>query len=142
MNHEHIATSMTAQGVGSGLVAAHLRELAGIRATIQLPGVGSTTPFDYSKGGKQGGIETPDEWNALADYLMEPLIQARGVKGFGFKLDLGDGDVYVNHVWCDSVVLFAADQVSLSMMINDITRRFHEHELHWKPGSLDILPGG
>ena len=53
MEHEHIATSMYEGGASAQLVAAHLRELTGIRAFITLPGIGDTKAFNYSKGGKQ-----------------------------------------------------------------------------------------
>ena len=143
MAHEHIATSMRARGVSSEVTVAHLRELTGIKATIHLPCVGSTPPFDYSKGGKQGGIETPDEWNTLIDYLLEPLVQSWSMRGFGFQIETEDADVYIHHgIWCDNVVLFARDQVMLSIMIQEITCRFQEHGLCWKPSSLEVLPGG
>ena len=61
MEHEHVATALLARGASPLLVAAHMRELAGLRATMSIAGAGETLPFAYSKGGKQGGVETPDE---------------------------------------------------------------------------------
>ena len=74
MQHTDIAAALRARGVCAGLIAAHLRELVGKRASISLPGVGKTTPFQYTKSGKQGGIQIPEECNALLHHIFEPLV--------------------------------------------------------------------
>lgn len=87
MHHEHIAESMSQRGVSAGVTAAHLRELTGLHAFITLPGVGDTQKFCYSRGGKQGGLETPDQWNALVDHMLEPVVVSWTMRKFGFALD-------------------------------------------------------
>ena len=74
MHQASTAVRARVRGVCSGLIAAHLRELIGVRASMSLPGVGETLDFSYSRGGEQRGIETLDEWNARFDHILEPLI--------------------------------------------------------------------
>lgn len=40
-------------------------------------------------GGKQDGVETPDEWTAIVDYIMEPLVMAWGQRVWGMQLETG-----------------------------------------------------
>jgi hypothetical protein len=142
MEHEHIVTSMSARGITAGMVGAHMRELCNMRAVITLPGAGDTQSFSYNKGGKQGGIETPDQWNMLVDHLMEDLILSWTMREFGFKL--GDSETaakYINHaVWADNVILFATTQKMMTVMLHELAARFQGFRLFWKPTSLEILP--
>lgn len=123
MTQQSIADAWWARGAKPGVVAAHLRELTGLRAFITLPGIGDTDQFDYSKGGKQVGMETPDEWNALIEHMLEPLVASWRHRGFSFKVDLGGNQFeYINHaVWCDNVILFATNQIMLQTILADIS---------------------
>eukprot|EP00973_Karenia_brevis_P051056 7090586-Karenia_brevis.AAC.1 len=60
MSHDQIAISLRQRGVEPNLVAAFMRELQGVHGIISLPGAGSTKPFPFCRGGKQGGVDTPD----------------------------------------------------------------------------------
>ena len=60
-------------------------------AYIDLPHVGQTARFPFEKGGKQGGVETPDMWRALVDFVMEPLVRAWQEQRVGFNLLQEDG---------------------------------------------------
>ena len=82
MQHDDIAAAMVRRGINPGMVAAHLRELSGLKAFITLPGVGDSPSFVYNKGGKQGGIETPDEWNILIDDMLGPLVEVWNTRFF------------------------------------------------------------
>ena len=143
MQHELIATALQARGAAPSIVAAHLRELTGLNAVMTIPNAGDTNSFPYSKGGKQGGVETPDEWNAVIDFL-EPLVVSWTLREFGFRMDYSDVDFKLVHhaVWCDNIILFARDQIMLQTMLNEISDRFQRFELFWKPSSLEVIPGG
>ena len=91
MHHAHIAEALEKRGVTPGLVAAHVKELSGIQAFITLPGVGDTAHFLYARAGKQGGVETPDQWNAFVDHVLEPVVVSWVARGFGFKLEGPEG---------------------------------------------------
>ena len=45
---------------------------------------------------KQGGVETPDEWNALLEWVMTPLVKAWTEKGYGAALDI-EGKSRITH---------------------------------------------
>ena len=53
----------------------HLRELTRLQGYTVLPLVGKSRSFPFETGGKQGGVETPDEWRALMDLVLEPVIE-------------------------------------------------------------------
>ena len=99
MPHESIWISMLSRGVTSLTAGLHLRELTALEAYITLPFVGKTKLFSFNTGGKQGGVETPDEWRILIDYVLEPLVCKWNCNGNSFKWlnDDGDETVFVNH---------------------------------------------
>ena len=63
MDHQILAEAMIARGLEPPAVGSLLRELSGLRACISIAGAGSCHPFDFQRGGKQGGTETPVEFN-------------------------------------------------------------------------------
>ena len=138
LRHKLIREALLARGITPHAAATFLRELTGIKACITLPPAGTSNIFDYSKGGKQGAIETPDIWNLVMDHLLEPVIVSWEDRRLGFELDSG---VLISHaVWCDNIILFAADVAMLKIMIEDDTSALGNAHLYWKPSSLEILP--
>ena len=94
-----------------------------MQARITLPFVGTTPCFEFSKGGKQGGIETPDEWRAVLDYVFEPVIDFWNASGFGFMLPDSSGavEVLVNHaIWADNVILFGRTYEMMQTLIEHV----------------------
>ena len=55
MDHEFTAKSLRHRGMSSGIVAAMMRELADMNACMEIPGAGVKDPFEFSRGGQQGG---------------------------------------------------------------------------------------
>ena len=109
-------------------------------ATISIPGAGSTEPFEFSRPGKQGGIETPDEFNMFMERMMSPLVKRWYERGWGFRLDSG---VIVNHLlWADNVWLIAEKKDDLAAMIEELTLAITVSKLAWKASSLEVLAGG
>ena len=118
-------------------MALFLRELCGLKAVMTLPPAGTSNVFDYSKGGKQGAVETPEIWNAVIDYLLEPVILSWRERNFGFELDSG---VHISHaIWCDNIILFASSSAMLRTMIENISDALGDPCLYWKPSSLEVL---
>ncbi len=148
--HELISEALLARGVSPLDVGLHMRELTALTATITLPFVGSTAPFAFNKGGKQGGIETPDEWRAVVDYIMEPIVISWNERNVGFQLRDTETNVLVNHaVWADNIVLFASSYSEMQLMIGDLNRacatytsRSGVRHLCWKPDSLECIASG
>ena len=148
MPHEGIKSSLLARGVPAHDVGLYVEQLSGMKATIHLPGVGETGDFTFSCGGKQGGIETPDEWRALVEHVMDPLVRSWSVAGYGFSL--GDGQILVSHaVWFDNIFLFVNSLPVMQQMVRDLDVAFGQlrhsngaRYLRWKPSSLEVLKGG
>ena len=110
MPHQLVCDSLLARGVRAIDVGLHIQELTDVEACISIPFVGSIDLFPFHKGGKQGGVATPDEWRAIIDHIMEPVVSDWNSKGYGFHLTGPDGTIefLVNHaVFADNVLLFA-----------------------------------
>ena len=74
---------------------------------MKIDGAQPSSPFDFQKGGKQGGIETPDCFNIYFEEAIAEVTSLWVRRRMGFKLD----DFKVTHaVWADNVILFAANQ--------------------------------
>ena len=74
MKHQLISNALLCRGAHPYLVRAVLRELHSIQARIEIPGAGATDLFQFSRGGKQGGTETPDILTlSLSMRLRSPL---------------------------------------------------------------------
>lgn len=111
MEHSLISESLLHRGVPVDQTAVMMRELSGVNAVITLPGAGTTESFSYSRDGKQDGVETPDQWNAAIDFIMEPLVVSWALRGLRFAVDSSYGRVkHIPHaVWADNFVLFSTD---------------------------------
>ena len=152
MPHGLIRESLLARGVSPQVAGLHVRELTGMHAYIRLPHAGQTVLFPYTKGGKQGGIETPDEWKAVVDSIMLPIVEDWNTLNFGFSLTDEDGEqrLLVNHaVWADNIVLFASSFQELEIMVSDLNSAFSSvcnssgsQYFVWKASSLELMVGG
>ena len=141
-----------AKGVSKADVAVQMRELSGMQARITLPHVGSTQAFDFERGGKQGGVETPGQWNASVDYIMRPVVSSWHQRGLGFWIDQADDPSakLVSHaVWADNVFLFAGSFETMQTMISEMDAAFGKFRdsagrryFEWKKDSLEYLIGG
>ena len=96
MRHERILDAHARSRINIGHQACLACELTQVKATIQIAGTGTTAPFDFSCRGKQGGVETPDEWNALLADTIAPVVACWNDRAWGFKLD----SCLINHaIW-------------------------------------------
>eukprot|EP00973_Karenia_brevis_P071131 9883609-Karenia_brevis.AAC.1 len=98
-----------------------------MRAIIELPLVGKSAAFDFTHGGKQGGIETPDEWRMMVDFILEPVVMAWDDKQFGFQLfdDEGCPELLLSHVvYADNIILFSRDFNMMQAMVSDVYAAF------------------
>ena len=141
MSHDVIVDALLARGCSPQLACVCLRELTGIQAVATLPGAGTTQPFVFEKGGKQGGAETPEVWNAVIDYLLEPLVNSWEERRMGFSLGHSTTDfrIITHAVWADNVVVFASDSVALQQMLSELAQAIAEGRFRWKPSSLEVL---
>ena len=97
-------------------------QLTGVQATMQIAGKGPSKGFAFTSGGKQGGVETPDLFNAVMEYLMKPLAETWTKRKFGIKLINQSLAEFVHHlVWADNVWLSAEDMETLQIMFSELT---------------------
>ena len=70
---------------------------------------------------------------------MEPLVFSWSLRGFVFQID----ECCFSHaIWCDNIVLFAANLIMMQQMLDEIADAFQEFHFSWKPSSLEVLPAG
>jgi hypothetical protein len=118
--------------------------------------------FAPSKGGRQGGSETPTLWNLL---LRDALVSARTRwwnLGLGWKFDATD--VYAPHLkelidalppaspqhplwlpylaWADDLVLLGPSKDCVRKMWAILSEELGKIFLTWKPGSLELYRPG
>jgi hypothetical protein len=78
MPRQLMEESVTSRRVCALDVGLHMQELTAEQARITLPHAGTKEPFEFSKGGKQGGIETPDLWRTMLDHVLCSLAHRWG----------------------------------------------------------------
>ena len=116
-------TALLDQGLHPDLARAVLREVSGIQCSIELDGAGRSEQFPLERGGKQGGVETPDVFNGMVQSLMAPVLASWAQRGFGFDLsDLGEESTVLTHlVWADNILLFATSEGQFATMALGLT---------------------
>ena len=73
LEHPLLDAALAHRQAPLALRAATLRELVGIALEIHLQGV-VTDPVPLGKGGKQGGPDTPADWNYLLDFALKDAV--------------------------------------------------------------------
>ena len=140
MCHDYLMEAMLQRGLHPMSVLALMRELTGLSATISIPGAGCTDAFEFSRGGKQGGIVTPDEFSMFIEYMMTPIVKRWHARGLGFRFESG---VIVTHLlWADNVWLVAEKSEDLALMIQELSLAISLSKLKWKSSSLEVMAGG
>eukprot|EP00973_Karenia_brevis_P083246 11542727-Karenia_brevis.AAC.1 len=78
---------MLRANVPATLIAAVMREFVDLSAEMSVKGLGTTGPFPFLRGGRQGGVETPQIFTMIVDYIMGPLTDEWDRKGYGFVVE-------------------------------------------------------
>jgi len=139
MDHEEIFRSLRSQGASFWAASNLIRELSGFKARLVIPTAGATSLFDFESGGKQGGIETPDEWNALLENTLASLARQWRQMGWGAKLD-DAGNLRVAQVtWADNIFIFSNCISQLQTMVQELTNALYAIGLRWKRESLELM---
>ena len=113
MDHDFLFHALMRPGY-AGILA---RDLTNVQGGMRIDGAEPSLPFDFQRGGKQGGIETPDCFNIYLEEAIGGVISAWDNGGLGFKLD----SFRVTHaVWADNIIVFAADKAQLFKMIEEL----------------------
>ena len=138
MKHDAVCDALRARGLQYGRDAALMRELTGVSATRRAVGAGTAESFPFTRGGKQGAVETSDIWDSILEALMKPLVATWVFKRHCFILD---GAVLTGIIWADNIVLFASRHEHVTAMTEELSAVLAQHGLHLTPSSLQYLIG-
>ena len=141
MNHEVVVKALQSSGMKTDMILSLMAELSGCTARISIPGAGSSDDFPLERGGKQGGVETPDLFNILMEQIVSPLVSSWNGRGFGVFLDAGTPGI-THALWADNIFLLAASVDQFRIMSQELTTAIYEHTLAWKECSLQMLCPG
>ena len=129
LSHRDIARALTSKGTCSVGVRAELRELADIKLTLELPGGVRTGQVPLQKTGIQGGVRTPDQFNAVLESALKTTVQAWQELGWGILLD--NGFRLTHLIWADNAFLFESDIRRASDMAKMVTEALASFNLFW-----------
>ena len=77
-----------------------MKEYVDLQARVKLADADVTDFFAYSKGGRQGGIETPEPFNLMMEATFADVVKDWKTKRYGFSLN--DKDFVSHAVWADN----------------------------------------
>lgn len=138
MVHGLLMNSLLRRGLPAHMVANLMRELLGFQAQIRLPNTGVRPPFRFDRGGKQGGVETPDQFNTLLEAIMEPVVVSWRERCLGLKIDEDSEERIAHLTWADNIFILAENNGQLKTMTNAV----YLHKLCWEPASLEVMAAG
>ena len=144
MYHEHIETALLASGVNPRIVHSIMRELSFGEADLIFGDQTWEQAFEYSKGGRQGGCDTPEVWNRYLDVPICKAAELWAEAGCGLVLPCDPGipgdEVRVDFLaWADDLFLVSRSLSDLKEMWSILSDCIAAVGLRWKPGSLEIL---
>ena len=140
IQHHHLASILRSRGVHPTLVQAILREISFMRCSISLPGTPQSDRFPLQAGGKQGGIETPDCFNTMVEYVLEPVLSQWRLKKIGFHFGGDEGGYNLSHlIWADNFIILPKTPEEFLEMVRDMTEAISSLQLSWKPSSLECM---
>ena len=138
MEHASMQKALLGRGAHPDLVRAILREVSFMSGRISIQGAGMSNVFPFERGGKQGGVETPEVFNVMIEYALEPLVAHWEKKGFGFAFD--DCERVLTHlIWADNIILFASSVKQFQIMAQELTDAICGIGFRWKPASLEYM---
>ena len=92
----------------------------------------------YTKGGRQGGSETPFIWNRLLDSIMTPLAKEWENRGYGLQMP-SEAPRLTHLIWADNIWIIAESITQARKMMKMLTGALLARRLVWKDGSLEFL---
>jgi hypothetical protein len=96
-------------------------------------------PIPYSRGGKQGGSETPFLWKRALDHVFKRVQLRWDEIGAGAHFD----DQTISwQAWADDVVIFVETLTSLKSMLRIVSEELSVHGMNSKEGSIEALKCG
>ena len=139
MDHGFMLTAHQKRGLHNQFLALMARELCDIQATMQVQGTDPTEKNPFQRGGKQGGVSTPDEFNVYLEAAVEDVVKLWRDRAWGFRLD----DTVISHAtWADNIFILASSQEQLKTMLGELGQAHYNAHLEWKASSLEVMACG
>ena len=101
IRHDDIGKALFAKGVSTSGIRAELRELEGVHIVVEMPGGISSSPVPLLKAGIQGGVRTPDQFNAIMENALYKPVQRWAELGWGIRV--ADNFMLTHLIWCDNI---------------------------------------
>ena len=138
MRFDDLVWALQSRNVDPWTTRAILREYLDLKARVSIADSGSSSFFSYRRGGRQGGVETPDLFVFLLDGIMEPIVQQWSVQGFGVHFD----DFNITHViWADNIFIFASDRTQLKEMTAMVSQALPARSMGLKTTEATFIKG-
>ena len=118
------------------LVAALVKKALDLSATAAIQGI-ETTTFPFNGCAKQGGIESPWEWNTVMRHALDLCVDKRLKHGWG--IDLPVVGRVTHAVWADNVYFVSHMPEDARTIVQEFTSVLNSFKLRWKPESLQYL---
>ncbi len=143
MRHDILEQCLLDAEVNPKLVLAFMRELSFGTGTLRFGDLVWEDAFSYTKGGRQGGCDTPELWKRYLNVALSRASRVWAEEGLGLILPSGlslPGEVRVDVLaWADDLFIVARSIPDLHRMWCILSTAFSDIALTWKPGSLEIL---
>lgn len=138
LQHEGIENALREQGAPVRLIAALLQELSFVDLDLSLGGCHLDDSLPYTRGGKQGGTETPRIFARVFDAALAPVLDSWAYAGYGFFLP--EMNMTVTHViWADNLYVVGSSKQMVADMLALASLALAPWNFTWKPSSLACL---
>ena len=139
-----VIDALTDLNIPALLQVALLAELEQLSAEATVADAPASNIFEFTKGGREGGVDTPSLWFYFFQWLLEPVVAQWEIEGLGFRLSnklVNESTYIISHIiWVDHIFLVASSWRQVSRMFLDISKRLHSIiGCGWKPESLHVL---
>ena len=139
MGHARIFEALLARGVHPTIAKAIILEYLDLVARVNVADADPSGFFQISKGGRQGGVETPELFNLIVKAGISGVVQQWSESKFGFSLD---GKSFISHcIWADNCFLIAKSRAAAELMAEELTNEIHAKGFRWKVSSSECLCG-
>ena len=141
MGHRLISAALLRFGARPRVALAAIKELTGCQASVWIPSAGQAGSLNYTSGGCQGGVETPDLFNAVTAHLLSVHVLQWNALGLGFEA----GGVRLTHlIRCDNIWTIAKSWSEFTFMTAGLLLAFTRAGLSGKAlassSPLSVLP--
>ena len=137
LSHTLVREALSGFGVHPAVTLVLLQELMQCSAQLEVPTAGTIPDIPCECGGCQGGVDTPDAFNAAVAWLLGPLAASWKIRGYGLRAEQA---VVTHVVWADNFWVVAANWEQFGVMVQELVTTFESRGFRWKESSLQYLP--